>query len=237
MYVVGDKGTGSIKWYQGEESGMTKASLTGMQAKWSPIEDSSKAGEFKQKDSKTSCLLWKHESTAESKGLRAAVCKKILHIHSEKTLWWNIFENHNQSFQRILFFKKTGKKVKFWDHATESPFRDCQNLWIIPFLKPKGRKARAHYKSLFHENSMKMCGKTHELFSWPWKQRFRVLSYVMKFPWNSLPVIFMNHEKFTKPWISIFMGHESLIYFRLIHFMTPERAVTAYHVFNGWWNF
>ena len=56
---------------------------------------------------------------------------------------------------------------------------------------------------------------------------FMVLNYVMKFPWNSLPVIFMNHEKFTKPWIWIFMGHESLIYFRPIHFMTPEKAVTA----------
>ena len=53
--------------------------------------------------------------------LRAAVCKisricrqngnfEILHIQSEKTLWWNFFENHNQSFQRIFFFEKTGKK-------------------------------------------------------------------------------------------------------------------------------
>ena len=31
----------------------------------------------------------------------------------------------------------------------------------------------------------------------------------------------------------IFMGHESHIYFRLIHFMTPEKAVTASHVFHG----
>ena len=35
---------------------------------------------------------------------------EILHIQSEKTLWWNIFENHNQSFQKIFFFGKTGKK-------------------------------------------------------------------------------------------------------------------------------
>ena len=61
-----------------------------------------------------------------------------------------------------------------------------------------------------------MCGKPHELFFKAMKTAisdFMVLNYVMKFPWNSLPVIFMNHEKFTKPWIWIFMGHESLIYF------------------------
>ena len=56
---------------------------------------------------------------------------------------------------------------------------------------------------------------------------FMVLNYVMKFPWNSLPVIFMNHEKLTKPWIWIFMGHESLFFFGPIHFMTPEKTVTA----------
>ena len=34
----------------------------------------------------------------------------ILHFQSGKTLWWNIFENQNQSFQRTFFFVKTAKK-------------------------------------------------------------------------------------------------------------------------------
>ena len=58
--------------------------------------------------------------------LRAAVCKyrkfavkteispEILYFHSERTLWWNIFENHIQSFQRIFIFEKTAKK---WNAA------------------------------------------------------------------------------------------------------------------------
>ena len=57
--------------------------------------------------------------------------------------------------------------------------------------------------------------KTHEPFFMAMKTAisgFMVLHLIMKFPRNSLPVIFMNHEKFTKPWIWIFMGHESLIY-------------------------
>ena len=59
------------------------------------------------------------------KHLRAAVCKyrefavktenfEILHFQSGKILWWNIFENHDQSFQRIFFFEKTAKK---WNAA------------------------------------------------------------------------------------------------------------------------
>ena len=58
--------------------------------------------------------------------LRAAVCKyrefavkteispEILHFQSERTLWWHIFENHIQSFQRIFIFDKTAKK---WNAA------------------------------------------------------------------------------------------------------------------------
>ena len=34
----------------------------------------------------------------------------ILHSQSGKTLWWNIFENQNQSFQRTFFFVKSAKK-------------------------------------------------------------------------------------------------------------------------------
>ena len=82
--------------------------------------------------------------------LRAAVCKyrefavkteispEILHFQSERTLWWNIFENHIQSFQRIFIFEKTAKK---WNAAPCHIVAGPKTFWIIPFSKPSGRKA------------------------------------------------------------------------------------------------
>ena len=64
---------------------------------------------------------------------------------------------------------------------------------------------------------------------------FMVLNYVMKFPWNPLPVIFMNHEKFTNPWIWIFMGHESLIYF-MKRQLQPSMYYVGDEISNSPWN-
>ena len=80
--------------------------------------------------------------------LRAAVCKipricrqnwnfGILHFQSGKTLWWNIFENHNQSFQRIFFFEKTAKK---WNAAPRHIVAGLKplNFTIFKALGKKG---------------------------------------------------------------------------------------------------
>ena len=72
------------------------------------------------------CILNSQWSVRYRVTLGAAVCKyrefavkteisKSFISQSEKTLWWNIFENDNQSFQRIFIFEKTAKK---WNAAS-----------------------------------------------------------------------------------------------------------------------
>ena len=73
---------------------------------------------------------------------RRLICLKnwnfeILHFQSGKTLWWNIFENHNQSFQRISFFEKTAKK---WNAAPRHIVAGLKplNFTIFKALGKKG---------------------------------------------------------------------------------------------------
>ena len=77
--------------------------------------------------------------------LRAAVCKyleftvkteisKYFIFSQKKTLWWNILENHNQSFQRIFIFEKTAKK---WNAAPRHIVAGPKPLELDHFQSPR----------------------------------------------------------------------------------------------------
>ena len=62
---------------------------------------------------------------------------EILHFQSGNTIWWNIFENHNRSFQRIFFYEKTAKK---WNAAPRHIVAGLKpsNFTIFKALGKKG---------------------------------------------------------------------------------------------------
>ena len=74
----------------------------------------------------------------------------------------------------------------FFGGKTKRPYFDLFIHWLIKQMtntcrnqfsrsyKNRSSLKTDHYESLFHKNPMKMCWKTHEPFSRPWKQRFRI---------------------------------------------------------------
>ena len=64
-----------------------------------------------------------------------------------KTLWWKIFENHNQISQRIFFFEKTGKKrnAAFTPYSRRLEIAKPLNYTIFKSLgKKSGQRKQLH---------------------------------------------------------------------------------------------
>ena len=53
---------------------------------------------------------------------------EILHIQSEKALWWNIFENQNQSVQKFSFWREPAKS-EMLPHAIYSHWSKTFELY------------------------------------------------------------------------------------------------------------
>ena len=137
------------------------------------------------------------------------MCSSILTQHNNNEKWFlkihPIRSNYVSNRQNNLNWKRWSRGCFFFFN----PF--CHTTMNLFFMKIPWKCVEKRMNPLF----MAMKAKISD---------FVVLTWVMTFPRNSsLVILFMNHEKCTKPWIKIFKGHESHIYFRLIHFMTAAK--------------
>ena len=96
----------------------------------------------------------------------------------------------------------------------------------------------------FMEIPWKCVEKLMNPFSWPWKQRFSdfmVLNCVMKFLWNSLPVIFMkslqSHHEYGFSWVmKVSYSLDRYISWPMKRQLQPSMYFMGDEISNGPWN-